>query len=174
MKNLINALAAFMEANWLPYEDSIGSINWSITNSTINKEKLISEYLVVISKENFDWRNLAIECQLLIAPENYSNEDIKNYVKFLLHDYLFPEKILKEEQVEKLNFAIENILKKNKTNDDWVLAYDVFEELKKEEQFKELEYYNLWKLPFTKKRILRKHIVDKDREIGYLRYNDLI
>ncbi|MFV8354175.1 hypothetical protein ACNQGB_13840 [Flavobacterium sp. XS1P32] len=172
LTNLINALAAFMEANWLPYEDSIGSVNWSITNGTINKEKLVSEYLAVTSELGFDWKNLSTESQLLITPENYSNEDIKNYINFLLQDYLFPEKAMADKEIENLSGAVERILGEYKLNDGWMYSYDLFDELKKQELFKNLEYYNLWKLPFVKKRILQKCIENKDREIGHLKYND--
>lgn len=172
LTNLINALAAFMEANWLPYEDSIGSINWCITHGTINKEKLVSEYLRVTSEKSFDWISLAKETQLLIIPENYSNEDIKNYVKFLLHDFLFPETKITEQEVENLNIAVENILKQNTENDGWMFSYDLYNALKKQDEFKNLEYYNLWKLPFLKKRILQRYIENKEREVGYLKYNE--
>ncbi|WP_375604928.1 hypothetical protein [Flavobacterium davisii] len=172
LRNLISALASFMEANWFPYEDSIGSINYCINGGTISKENLISEYSSVMFDKNFDWISLATESQLLISPESYSNEDIKNYVKFLLQDYLFPERRLTEQEIEELNLSVENVLKANSSINEWMLAYDVFEELKKHQQYKQLEYYNLWKLPFVKKRIIQKYIEGKDREIGYLKYNE--
>ena len=170
-ENLILALAKFAEDWWLPHNDSIGMLATAIDNLMINKQDLINDFIETTNDVNFDWISLATESPLLISPENYSNEDIKNYVKFLLQDYLFPERRLTEQEIEELNLSVENILKAN-NSDEWMLAYDVFEELRKHEQFKQLEYYNLWKLPFVKKRILQKYIEGKDREIGYLKYNE--
>jgi hypothetical protein len=33
-----------------------------------------------------------------------------------------------------------------------------------------MEYYNLWKIPFSKMKIERNPIDEKDREMGYLNY----
>jgi hypothetical protein len=171
-ENLKRALGSFMEDWWLPYSDSIGMLTAAIDNLMINKQDLINDFIETTNQVNFDWISLATESQLLIIPENYSNEDIKNYVKFLLQDYLFPERRLTEQEIEGLNLFVENILKANSSINEWMLAYDVYEELKKHQQFKQLEYYNLWKLPFVKNRIIQKYVEGKDREIGYLKYNE--
>lgn len=170
--SLIKVLTAFMEDMWLPYEDSLSIINREVSADEALRRKLIYDFIETTNDEAFNWNSLAKESQLLITPENYSNEDIKNYVKFLLQDYLFPEKALTNAEIEQLNLAVEDILKSNNSNNEWMLAYDVFNELKKQEQFKQLEYYNLWKLPFVKKRIIQKCVEGKDREIGYLKYNE--
>ena len=170
-ENLILALAKFAEDWWLPYNDSINMLSNAINNGMINKGDLVRNLIEAINDVNFDWINLAKESQLLIIPEAYTNVEIKNYVKLLLYDYLVPEEIITKEKLDDLNMAVENLLQKHISNSGWILAYDLFDELKKQDQFIDLEYYNLWKLPFIKKRILQRSIEDKDREIGYLKYN---
>ncbi len=171
-ENLILALAKFAEDWWLPYHESISMLTTAIDNLMINKQDLINDFIQTTNDVNFDWISLARESQLLIIPENYSNEDIKNYIKFLLQDFLFPETKMTEQEVENLNIAVENILKQNIENDGWMFSYDLYNALKKQDEFKNLEYYNLWKLPFLKKRILQRYIENKEREVGYLKYND--
>lgn len=171
-ENLILALAKFAEDWWLPYHDSISMLSNAIDNGMINKTDLVKNLIEAINDVNFDWINLAKESQLLITPEAYTNVEIKNYVKLLLYDYLVSEKIITKEELNNLNLAVENLLQKHTSNDGWILAYDLFNELKKQDLFIDLEYYNLWKLPFTKRRILQRSIENKDREIGYLKYNN--
>jgi hypothetical protein len=171
-KNLILALAKFAEDWWLPYNDSISMLSNAIDNGMISKGDLVKNFIEAINDVNFNWADLAKESQLLIMPEAYTNVEIKNYVKLLLYDYLVPEKIITKEKLDSLNITVENLLQKHISNDGWILAYDLFDELKKQDQFIDLEYYNLWKLPFIKRRILQKYIENKDREIGYLKYNE--
>ncbi|MBF4516604.1 hypothetical protein IRZ71_09620 [Flavobacterium sp. ANB] len=170
-ENLILALAKFAEDWWLPYNDSISMLSNAIENGMISKRDLVKNLIEAINDVNFDWIDLAKESQLLIIPEAYTNKEIKNYAKFLLYDYLIPEKIITKEELDNLNIAVENLLQKHTSNDGWILAYDLFDELKKQDQFVDLEYYNLWKLPFINRQILQRSIQDKDREIGYLKYN---
>lgn len=47
-------------------------------------------------------------------------------------------------------------------------SYDVYDELIKLESYKNLEYYNLWKL-LNNGNIENRYIDGKDRDIGYLR-----
>jgi len=171
-ENLILALSKFAEDWWLPYKDSYNMLDLAIKNGMINKHELLCDFSMVMNDNDTHFIDLANQSQLLIAPEKYSNEDIKNYVKFLLQDYLFPEKAMTDEEIENLTFATENILKNSKSNDGWVLAYDVFKELKKRDDLKYLEYYNLWKLPFAQKRISQRYVENREREIGYLKYNE--
>ena len=192
------ALGCFMEDWWIPYDESYSMLFRSIESNLINKQELAEEFNLAFHDYETDFQKLVLESQLLISPENYSNEDNKNYIKFLLQDYLFPEQVMTSVEIEKLNVAVEDILKKDKSNDGWVLAYEVFQQLKTQEQFKDLEYFNLWKLPFfvpykyyideilmtgknyfnqngfkeSEIKIERKSIGNKDREIGYFRYNE--
>lgn len=170
-KNLILALAKFNEDWWIPYRDSIGMLSIAIQNGMISRDSLIDEFTEATKDSNFNWKDLARESQLLIEPENYLDIEIKNYVKFLIQDYLFPDRVLADSEIIKLEKSVEDILKWEKSNDGWVLAQRIFDDLQKQPQFRDLEYYNLWKLPFLKKRILQKYIDGKEREIGYLKFN---
>lgn len=170
-ENLILALANFAEDWWLPYNDSVSMLNNAIDNGMIIQPDLLKNFVEAIDDVNFDWVNIAKESQLLINPEEYTNFEIKDYANLLLYDYLIPEKIITKEELDELNISDENLLQKYTSNDGWMLAYDLFNELKKEDRFINLEYYNLWKLPYIKRRILQRYINNKERQIGYLKYN---
>ena len=166
-ETLHRALSAFMEDLWLPFEDSIGCIENEIKKKSINRNQLIEEFETVINDDNFNWQNLAKDSQLLITPEAYENFEIRNYVKWLLQDYLFPEKQLKPSLIQELNDDVQIILKKSENDNTWMFSYDLYNVLKTEGKYQKLEYYNLWKLNF--KNIERRSIINKDREIGFLK-----
>jgi hypothetical protein len=136
-------LAKFAEDWWIPYDDSYEMLARSIDGGMINKVDLYNEFTEVMNNLNFDWTFLAKESQLLIIPEKYSNEEVKNYVKFLLQDFLFPEGKLTVEQILSLEETVEKILGSAERCNVWVNSYEVYEELRKIEQYKDLEYYNL-------------------------------
>lgn len=169
-ENLILSLSKFAEDWWLPYKDSMDLLLDAIDRGIIDKRCLNDDFIKATSTVDFNWIDLARESELLINPEIYSHIEAKNYVNFLLHDYLFPESVLDKEKINELNSAVEDILKKNDSNDGWMYSYDLFDKLKRLEGFVDLEYYNLWKLPFIRRKIEQKYIENKDREIGYLRY----
>ncbi|MDR1154870.1 MAG: hypothetical protein LBL04_09160 [Bacteroidales bacterium] len=174
VKNLSLAATAFLEEWWLPYIDSFSMLGRQIKEGTINKEYLKDEFLSAINDKDFDWMVFAKESHLLMNPANYTNIEICNYVKFLFFDYLFPEKKLSNEQLNHLGKEIACILRisENKDNDDWVFSYDLYDMLKKQKIFKDLEYHNLWNVPYRSFQIELKSIENKDREIGFLRYQD--
>ena len=160
-----------MEDMWLPFEDSIGSINLDIENGMIDKEKLKNEFKESVANFSFDWVQLATDTQLLISPSDYSNIEICNYVKLLIQDYLFPEQVMSESNVRKLYADILDILKNDLDSGKWIGSYQLDEILKANSHYSDFEYYNFWKLDFSKE-IERKPISGKDREIGFLRYKE--
>jgi hypothetical protein len=87
-----------------------------------------------------------------------------------LMNYLFPKKTLTKENIHDLSREILNILRNHKENDGWLFSYDLLDKLKVHKQFRDMEYYNLWYVPYDEIHIERKLIERKDREIGYLRY----
>lgn len=171
LENLRRALGAFMEDMWLPFEDSIGSINFDVENGMIDKEKLKNEFKETVANVSFDWVQLATDTQLLVSPSDYSNIEIFNYVKWLIQDYLFPEQVISESNVRKLYVDILNILKSSSDIGEWIGSYQLYDTLKANSDYCDFEYYNFWKLDFSKE-IERKSISGKDREIGYLRYKE--
>ena len=142
-ENLILALAKFAEDWWLPYDDSKGMLDNAISNGMIDKESLTKDFLDAINDNYFDWQKLAKESQLLITPEYYNDTEVKNYTKALLMDFLFPEKAISEEERKMLIQNIELILKNYTDNDGWMFSYDIFNRLKENEAYKNLEYYHL-------------------------------
>jgi len=169
LENLKRALGAFMEDMWLPFEDSISFINLDIENGMIDKEKLKKEFKESMGNVSFNWEQLATDTQLLVSPNNYSNIEICNYVKWLIQDYLFPKQVMSESNVKKLYTDTLSILKHSSDTIGWIEAYQLYASLKTKSDYYDFEYYNFWKLDFNKE-IERKSILGKDREIGYLRY----
>lgn len=167
-KNLISILTAFMEDMWLPYEDSYSMITRDLKDNEILLRSLITGFIEAVNDSKFNWIDLAVESQLLISPDNYSNKEIKNYVQFLLQDYLFPEKVMTKEEIMVLDNEVQKILKKHEDDNGCLYSYDVYDELIKLESYKNLEYYNLWKL-LNNGNIENRCIDGKDRDIGYLR-----
>ena len=168
--NLLRTLGAFMEDLWLPYEDSIGCVNTEIENGVIDKEKLLCEFKNSVNDPNFNWIQLAQETQLLISPNDYSNIEICNYVKWLLQDYLYPEKVLTENEIQQLGKDVEDVLKKHFINEGWMFSYELYKILKS--KCIDFEYYNLHKINYQSFSIEGRFLAKKDREIGYLRYNE--
>lgn len=171
-ENLILALANFAEDWWLPYEDCIGCLNTSIKGGMIELSELKKDFSEVISIQSFDWHHLAKESQLLIEPEAYTDIEIANYVKCLLSDFLFSENALDSNKIGLLSSDVAKALQNHDTNDCWMFSYALYDELKKSKMYENLEYYNLWKIDFSKYNIEIKSIENKDREIGYLRYSN--
>ncbi|KOY84540.1 hypothetical protein AD998_20315 [bacterium 336/3] len=165
INNLKSALTAFMEDMWIPFEDSLGIIDHEFSSE--KKENLKTEFIEATVNQDFDWLRLAKDTLLLIEPESYSNLEIKNYVKFLLQDYLFPEQKISNEAINALKNIIINIF--HQKPDNWIYSYDLYNFIIKEEAFKDIDYYNLWKIPFQKLNIERKPIESKEREIGFLK-----
>lgn len=130
LENLRRALGAFMEDMWLPFEDSIGCVNLDIENEMIDKEKLKNEFRDSVADPSFDWKQLAIDTQLLISPNDYSNIEICNYVKWLMQDYLFPEQAISESYISKLYIDTVNILKDSSDSEEWINSYRIYNTLR--------------------------------------------
>jgi len=168
LKNLTRSLSAFREDFWLPFECSIGIIQNEINTGIINFTELKNEFEDCINNTNFNWLQLAKKTKLFIEPNNYSNIEICNYVKWLLYDYIFPDRILKDEYISELLQEIIKIFEEHFALNDWVKSYVIYEILISKDRFRNLEYYNLWKMDF-RKFFEQKQIGDKEREIGFLR-----
>ena len=169
LENLRRALASFREDMWLPFEDSIGCIKLDIANAMIDREKLKRELDSSIKDPDFDWIKLAGDTRLLISPSDYTNIEVLNYVKWLIKDYLFPERVISESRINKLYLDTIIVLKEYANNDGWLDSYQLYDILKLNKDYHAFEYYNLWKLDFSKE-IERKPYPSKDRALGRLRY----
>lgn len=140
---LSGALSSFLEAHWLPFKDSMNSLKDSIKRGLIDIDILRKDFNDVMEDDSFNWVEFANESQLLIAPEHYTDIEIKNYVKALLMDFLFPEKAISDEERKTLIQNVELLLKNHTENGGWMFSYDIFNRLKESEAYKNLEYYHL-------------------------------
>jgi hypothetical protein len=176
--NLILAVSKFSEDLWIPYEDSIGSLNLSIKGGIINKENLIKEFEEAINNSNFEWRQLAKESELFIDVNSHTNEELKEHVENLLTFYLYPELELSTEQEISLEQAIVFILKnKSRGGQEWVSLAELLSTISAKPEFSNIGSYHIWdlflkKILYNKLPIERKPFDRKERYIGYLRYKD--
>ncbi len=85
-------------------------------------------------------------------------------------DFVYPENVLITSQIDQLRKYVITILQESSGNEDWMFSYDLYEALKENEEYSDLDYFNLWKLNFYNSDIERKPIEEKYQEIGYLRY----
>ncbi|MCR6637500.1 MAG: hypothetical protein NVV82_00465 [Sporocytophaga sp.] len=133
-----------------------------------SKEVLKRELENAFSNKEFDLSKFISENdELLGNPDSYSREELINYIKGWIWDYLYPDKMLTIEQIEDLSKDVLVVLK---DTESWMYSYDLYFYLKEKEEYNDLEYYNLWKIDFRRLGIEREPINDKEQEIGYLRY----
>ena len=166
---LEKALCSFSEDYWIPISESLNLLKRSIDLGLLDYETIKIEFIETIDLNLFDWVSLSKNSNLLICPENYSNVELRNYILDLLHDFLLPDKQLSEEKIMGLSEDVVSILKQHTKEDGWLFSYNLYNGLIKQDEWKDLEYYNLWKIDFSN--IERKlENAEKDREIGYLRY----
>lgn len=133
-----------------------------------SKEILREDLKYVFSNKDFDLIKFISENdELLENPEFYNREELINYIKGWIWDFLYPDKMLTEEAIQKLNEDVVAVLK---NHEGWVYSYDLYAVLKENEKYFDLEYYNLWKIDFKGLGIERKSTEEKEQEIGFLRY----
>ncbi len=169
--NLIRSLSLFDIESGLDNEQVFYFFEKSISNEIINIENFKTEFQNAVKDISFDWIAMAIQSNILTNPENYSNLEIINYIKGLMWDYLYPKQKLSEKTIIKLNIDVVIILKNYIYNSGWIFSYDLFDLLKKQSEWKDLEYYQLWNINFSENNIERKlKNNEKDMEIGFLRY----
>lgn len=169
-KNLTAALFSYQEELDLDDEQRLVLLKGNVGGDFINIEHLKLELEEVLSDSSFDWIGFAESNSLLLSPASYKNEEIANYVKFVLIDFVYPEKALTTGQIDQLRKDVITILQESSENEDWMFSYDLYEALKENEEYCDLDYFNLWKLNFYNSDIERKPIEGKYQEIGYLRY----
>lgn len=169
-ENLKTALFPFQEEMDLDDEQRYHLLEGNVSGGYLKLNNLKQELKEALNKEEFNWIEFAKDNSLLVSPSFYNRNEIENYVKMWLWDYLYPEKVISEEQIDQLRDNVVTILKEHFENDGWVFSYDLYDTLKEDEKYKDLEYYNLWKLDFYDSDIEREPIEEKFQEIGYLRY----
>ncbi|MFA0960935.1 hypothetical protein AB9P05_03960 [Roseivirga sp. BDSF3-8] len=169
-KNLEAALQPYQEGLDLDDEQRLNWLQDNVKGGFVNVEHLKLELEEALSDSSFDWIGFAESNSLLLSPSSYNNEEIINYVKLALMDFVYPENVLTQEQISKMQIDVVGILNGYSVNEGWMFSYDLYELLKKKENYQDLEYFDLWKLNFYKSNIERRPIVQKYQEIGYLRH----
>ena len=169
-KNLVAALQPYQEGLDLDDEQRLDWLQDNVEGGFVNIEHLKLELEEVLSDNSFDWIDFAESNSLILSPASYKNEEIANYVKFVLMDFVYPENVLTTGQIDQLRKDVITILQESSENEGWMFSYDLYEALKENEEYYDLDYFNLWKLNFYNSDIERKPIEEKYQEIGYLRY----
>lgn len=170
-KNLIAVLSSFSFDSGLDNTQIFGMLEISIKNGVVDLHELKKELDESILGD-CDWVELAVQTNLLEEPNLYKNNELINYIKVLLWDYLYPENMLTTGQIDQLKKNVTAILQEFSENEGWMFSYDLYKTLKENEEYYDFEYYNLWKLNFYNSNIERKPIEEKYQEIGYLRYKE--
>ncbi len=107
--------------------------------------------------------------ELLENPNIYTKLELTNYIKEWIWDFLLEDKQLSEEKITDLSKSVIEVLKGYSAEAGWLFSYDLYDKLLEKAEWKDLEYYNLWKIDFSNiERKLENN--EKDREIGFLRY----
>ena len=139
-----------------------------------DKETLTNEFNSILNNSEFDLpKFISDNDELIENVELYNRQELESYMCMLLYDYIYPDKILLDNQILQLLRDVISVLKDYEKNEGWMYSYDLYNELKKVEIHKDLKYYNLWKLDFNASNIERKPIEEKYQEIGYLRYKEI-
>lgn len=169
-QNLKSALSLFQEECGLDNEQVFSFLRKAISKKQINISKLKEEYKHALKSDRTDWQQIAFETHLLIEPELYSSQEIAEYTKEWLWEFLYPENVPDQSFLSDVRKEVLEIL--GHQGGDWIDAIDLYNWLKKQYKYKSLQYYQLWYLDFNACGIERKEISGKDRAIGYLRLKE--
>ena len=91
-ENLAATLSIFTEELDLSLDQNISSLDMSIQQGYIDKDKLKEEFYLALDDPNFKWLDFAIETKLLVYDlENYTDDKVKDYCKSFLWNYLYSE-----------------------------------------------------------------------------------
>ena len=168
-KNLISALYPFQDNLDLDDDQRHDWLVDNINGNYIGILQLKIELNAALADKCFEWVSFAQNMSLLVSATNYANHEIANFVKFVLMDFLYPEKKIIEDQIKELRTDVITILEGHVENDGWMDSYDLYNALIQHKKYHELEYYNLWKIDLYNQGMERKPIENKYQEIGFLR-----
>ena len=173
-KGLRKALALFSEEFWLPTEDSLGLLEDKLTNGTLNEDQLKIEYMDAMSQKNMDWIEIAKKTALVIVPEKYTNTELKDYVKLLLQDFLFPAGRMTDRQFNLLAHSVMDVLSVYTKNDGWMPIDELYSTLKSFQLFNNLELYELVNVPLRAQGMNIKEKLLEDKMVtGYMKYDKI-
>lgn len=165
--NLIEALTIFTYKYDLDINQNLSSLRLSVENGYLDFDKIKEELFESITSESTDWQEIALMSRLIPDVSLYSNEEIKDYVKYLIYDYFFAEKALSESQRILLFVESENILANE--NNNWMYSKDILEKLRLIDELRDLDYFRLHDLKFKYLKFEWKYDLNKPYQIGYYR-----
>ena len=89
--NLAAAINIFSEEYDLSLDQNLRSLDLSVQQGYIDKALLKEELDNALSDPDFDWVGFAFENRLIVRDKwKYTNDGMKDYVKSLIWDYLYP------------------------------------------------------------------------------------
>jgi hypothetical protein len=141
---LITALRNFSYKYDLGIDQGLGSLKISVAIGSLDSHVARSELRIALEDVNTDWRNIAYNAEIIEELEHYSNEEIKQYICYLIYDLFFPEEKLSEAEIEELKKRTLDVL--CETPDEWVSAGVLFEKLKQFDSLKRVKLFHRYHL----------------------------
>lgn len=91
-KNLAAACTIFTEKLDLSIDQNLACLDSSIEQGYIDRNALKDELKLAFNDQDFKWLAFALEQKLIVYNiESYTNEEVREYVKSLIWDYLYPD-----------------------------------------------------------------------------------
>lgn len=138
-----NEFSYLLEVN---RDEGVASLLKGIEEGYYDRQALKQEYDQALLDANCKWIEFAIMTKMFWDKESYSNEDVINYIKYYLHEVIYPEdKITPEESKIVLNTALE-ILKNLQSNQRWIELDSLYLKIIESTGFKGLPYYRMYYL----------------------------
>lgn len=138
-----NEFSYILEVN---RDEGIDSLLSGIEEGYYDIRVLKQEYDQALKDETYNWVEFAIMTKMLWDKESYSNEDVINYIKYYLHEVIYPnDKITPEKSKIVLNTAL-NILKNLQNNEGWIELDNLYLKIIESTGFKDLPYYRMYYL----------------------------
>lgn len=155
----------------LSREESLELFRESLADGVYNLEKLKIEIIQALNDPAFEWVNFAISNRLVWDKDSINEDDVINYIKFYLWDFLFPEKKLEEDTLSILIQDSLEILLSVKNNDGWILLGELYKDLARKIEYANLDYYNMYYILTNSDPILLgKRVRGKKKEIIFLKH----
>lgn len=170
MENLINALSLFTYKYDLDIQQNLSSLKLSVENGYFNFNLMKNELSKAIESETTNWHYIALESSLIPDVELYSNEEIKDYVCYLIFDFFFPEKCISKIQKEILYSQSEEII--SAVDNEWVSSKDIIKKLHQNKKLHDISHFRLHDLKFKYLTFEWKYDLNKPYQIGFYRLKE--
>lgn len=132
-------------------DESIEFLLNGIKEGYYDVDVLRQEYEQAMEDKSFDWLNFAIKNRMFWDDSSYSNSDIQNYLRFYLHDVLYPNQELSSEKFDVILKTAQDILKNKTEKNEWLELKMLHQLLVKKYGMKNLPYSIMYKLMLNRK-----------------------